>query len=203
MPGPGSAAAADPAPARCQPPPSRRPRPRSRDIASRRCRGARHRSARPRRPARHQTGRPTFTPSSRPRSTSSTSRTSDLFYGKAPGAARHQHEDPGREGHRPDRPVRLRQVHAPAQLQPPQRPDRQRPHRGNDPLPRSADSRPERRRDRAPQADGNGLPEVQSVPDVDLRERRLRPADRRREARAASWTKSASDRSAARPCGTK
>ena len=52
--------------------------------------------------------------------------------------------------------------------------------------------RPRRRRDRAAPAHGHGLPEVQPVPHEHLRERGLRPADRRRAQPRACWTRSAS-----------
>ena len=51
---------------------------------------------------------------------------------------------------------------------------------------------PERRRDRAAAPDRHGVPEAQPVPQVDLRERRLRPADRRHRNEASSTRSSSS-----------
>ena len=99
-----------------------------------------------------------------------------LWYGEQAGAERHLAGDPREAGHRLHRPVGLRQVDAAALLQPHERSDRRRAHRGRHPLRRRQHLRPGARRDRAAQAHRHGLPEVQPVPQVDLRERRLRPA---------------------------
>ena len=87
--------------------------------------------------------------------------------------------------------------------QPPERPDRQRAHRGRHAPQRRLDLRAGRRRDRAAQAHGHGLPEAEPVPDEHLRERRLLAADRRRARPRACSTRSASGACAAPRCGTR
>ena len=54
--------------------------------------------------------------------------------------------------------------------------------RGHDPLPRPGSLRPRRRPDRGPAPGGHGVPEAQPVPQVDLRQHRLRAAGQRLEA---------------------
>ena len=104
--------------------------------------------------------------------------------------------------HRADRPVRLRQDHVPALPEPDERPDRRRPRRGQDPVPRRRPLRRRRRPGRGAPADRHGVPEAEPVPEVDLRQRRLRPEDRR--ASRATWTSSSSSRLAqGRACGTR
>ena len=85
--------------------------------------------------------------------------------------------------HRLHRPLGLRQVDPAALPQPHERPRRRR--RASRAIIRIGGSRhlrPRARRHRAAQAGGHGLPEVQPVPEVDLRERRLRPAHPRASA---------------------
>ena len=55
---------------------------------------------------------------------------------------------------------------------------------GQDPLPRRRPLRPRRRPDRGAPADRHGLPAPEPVPEVDLRQRRLRPAHPRPEGRS-------------------
>ena len=95
--------------------------------------------------------------------------------------------------HRDDRPVRLRQEHRAALLQPHERPHPRRPGRRQDPVPRRGPLRPGRRPDRGPPPHRHGLPEAQPVPQVDLRQHRLRPAGQRHA--RATWTTSSR-----RPC---
>ncbi len=78
--------------------------------------------------------------------------------------------------HRPDRPLRVRQVDPAALPQPDERPGPRRPGRGQDHLPRRRPLRPGRRCHRGPPPGRHGLPEAQPVPQVDLRQHRLRPA---------------------------
>ncbi len=61
--------------------------------------------------------------------------------------------------------------------QPAQRPHRRRPHRRPNSLREARHLRPGHRDQRAAQTDRHGLPEVEPVPEVDLRERRLRLPD--------------------------
>ena len=81
------------------------------------------------------------------------------------------------------RPVRLRQEHVHPLLQPHERPHPGRRGRGHDPLPRRGPLRPRRRPGRGAQADRHGLPEAEPVPEVDLRQRRLRAARARDDGR--------------------
>ena len=83
-------------------------------------------------------------------------------------------------------PSRLRQVHRAALPQPHERPHHGRPGRGHGRLPRRRPLRPEHRPGRGPPPDRHGVPEAQPVPQVDLRQRRLRAAARR-GARADDW----------------
>ena len=85
--------------------------------------------------------------------------------------------------HRADRPVGLRQVHADPLPQPHERPDPERPRRGQGALPRPGPLRPGGRPGRGAQADRHGVPEAEPVPQVDLRQHRLRPARARHEGR--------------------
>ena len=85
--------------------------------------------------------------------------------------------------HRAHRPVRLRQVHRAALPQPDERPGRRRPRRGRGDLPRPEHLRQGRRPDRGAHAHRHGLPEAEPVPEVDLRQHRLRPAGHRHEGR--------------------
>ena len=82
--------------------------------------------------------------------------------------------DPPGRGARADRPVGLRQDDAAAHAQPAHRADAQRRPRGPDPARRRG--HPRARRHDAARARGDGLPAAQPVPDVDLRQRRLRAA---------------------------
>ena len=81
--------------------------------------------------------------------------------------------------HRADRSVRLRQVDAPADDQPDERPGPVVPHRRADPARRAGPVRQGRRSGRRPTARRDGLPEAEPVPEVDLGERRLRRQDQR------------------------
>jgi hypothetical protein len=95
--------------------------------------------------------------------------------------------------HRLHRPFGLRQVDAAALHQPAQRPHRHVHDRRPRCLNENATSTPQRRDHRAAQAHRHGLPEVEPLPEVDLRERRLRlrihgdqQAERARRDRRAS-----------------
>ena len=62
---------------------------------------------------------------------------------------------------------------------------------GRDPLPRPGSLRLRRRRRRGAPPDRDGLPEAEPVPEVDLRQRRLRAAHARHAARASTSASSA------------
>ena len=102
-----------------------------------------------------------------------------------------------------DRPVGLRQVDAPALPEPHERPDRRRLHHRQHPSGRRGGQRSGPGRDRTAPPGRHGVPEGRPVPQVDLRERRLRPADRRHPRPAACSTRRWRRASAARRCGTK
>ena len=81
--------------------------------------------------------------------------------------------------HGADRPLRLRQVDVPALAEPHARADPVGARRGADPLPRPTSTRPTPTRCRSA-AHRHGLPGAEPVPDdVDLRQRRGRPAAQR------------------------
>ena len=83
--------------------------------------------------------------------------------------------DPPGRGARADRPVGLRQDDAAAHAQPPHRADRERAPRRHDRCSTARDIDTLEVTDAAPPR-GDGLPAAQPVPDVDLRQRRLRAA---------------------------
>ncbi|KAF1854665.1 hypothetical protein Lal_00007137, partial [Lupinus albus] len=92
------------------------------------------------------------------------------------GAVRRADEHPETARDRLHRPVRLRQVHAAALLQPHERPGGRLPRRGRDP-PRRQQHLPQGRGSgRAAPPRRHGVPEAQPLPQEHLRERRLRPA---------------------------
>ena len=80
------------------------------------------------------------------------------------------------------RPVGLRQVDLPALPQPDERHHPDRPGRRRDQARRHGHLRPAHRRGRAARPRRHGVPEAEPVPEVDLRERRLRPEDPRHDA---------------------
>ena len=79
------------------------------------------------------------------------------------------------------RPVGLREEHVHPLLQPHERPHPGCQGLGHGPLPRPGSVRPRRRRGRDSAAHRHGLPEAEPVPEVDLRQRRLRTARARDE----------------------
>ncbi len=92
----------------------------------------------------------------------------------------------------------------PALPQPHERPDRRRPHHGQRSCFDGQDIiDPAARRDRAAPAGGHGVPEAHALPQVDLRERGLRAADRRRPRPARAGRGRREEPAAGRPCGTK
>ena len=101
---------------------------------------------------------------------------------------------PATRGHRVHRAVRLRQDDAAALPQPDERSHRRRAHHARlDPDRRRRYQRARRRRGRSPAARRHGFSEIESVSEIDLRQRRLRLAHcRGHEAIAAStrrWRK--------------
>ena len=106
-----------------------------------------------------------------------------LYYGAFRAVKDVSLDIPKNRDHRAHRAVRLRQVHAPPVHQPDERPHPVRARRGRDPLPRREPVRGLRRPGGSPAADRDGLPEGQPVPQVDLRQHRLRPPHHRDEGR--------------------
>ena len=102
-----------------------------------------------------------------------------VYYGELPRRARREPADPQQRDHGPDRLLGMRQDHGAAVPQPDERPDRRRARRGGGPLPRRGSLRRRRRPGGGPPADRHGLPEAEPVPEVDLRQRRVRAQDRR------------------------
>ena len=92
------------------------------------------------------------------------------------GAVRRRSQHSREPGDRADRPVRLRQVDVPALSQPHERHHRQRTRDRQDHARRRRHLRQEHRRRRVACSRRHGVPEAESVPQVDLRERRLRTA---------------------------
>ena len=86
---------------------------------------------------------------------------------------------PRERDHGADRPLGLRQEHPDPLPQPDERPDPDRDGRGPVLLPRAGPLRQAGRSGRGPQADRDGVPEAEPVPEVDLRQHRLRPAGAR------------------------
>ena len=103
----------------------------------------------------------------------------ELLLREDQGAGLHFARDPGQSGHGLHRALRLRQEHVPAHAQPHER------HRAGHPRGRHRGARrPEHlragHRCRGPASSGgHGVPEVQPLPEIHLRERRLRPAHQR------------------------
>ncbi len=105
----------------------------------------------------------------------SRSRNLDFFYGESQRAEGHQPAALREQGHRLHRPVGLRQVDAAARPQPDVRPLSGPARRGRGAVRRRAtSSTPRPGPQPAALADRHGVPEADAVPDVDLREHRLR-----------------------------
>ena len=120
------------------------------------------------------------------------------------GDREHQPDRRAEDGHRPDRPVRLRQVDLPAVDQPDARGAAGRPGRGQPDHRRPGHLRPGRGRHRRPPHDRHGLPAAQPVPHHEhLRERGGRAEAQRGPARSRSWTRRPRRRCARRTCGTR
>ena len=113
----------------------------------------------------------------------STSAASTVALRQVAGGEGRLARDPPQRDHRADRAVGLRQVDRAALPEPDERPRRERARRRQDPLPRHRPLRRRRRPDRGAPPDRHGLPAAEPVPEVDLRQRRLRPADPRHEGR--------------------
>ena len=98
-------------------------------------------------------------------------------------------------------PSGLRQEHVHPLPEPDERPRPRRQGRRQDPLPRPGHLRQRRRPDRGAPADRHGLPAAESVPEVDLRQRRVRAEGARHEGRHR--TNGSRRRSAAPRSGTR
>ena len=125
---------------------------------------------------------------------SSTSTDLAVYYGVVPGRPRRRRcDDPPARDHRVHRPVGLRQDHGAALLQPDERPHPDGPRRGQArATTASTSTAPTCRPRRGAPAHRHGVPEAEPVPEVHLRQRRLRPEGQRRRGRRASSTTSSS-----------
>ncbi|CAA9363666.1 MAG: Phosphate transport ATP-binding protein PstB, partial [uncultured Nocardioidaceae bacterium] len=94
-----------------------------------------------------------------------------------------QHGLRAQRDHRAHRPLGLREVDAAPVAQPDERPRRRCSRRGPRQLPRHEHLRARRRPDRGPAPHRHGLPEAEPVPQVHLRQHRLRPEGHRHEGR--------------------
>ena len=93
-----------------------------------------------------------------------------------PGRQGRRHRDPRRSASPPHRPVGLRQVEPPPNHQPDERPrSRARASRAKVLYHGAGPVREGRRPGRGPPAHRHGVPEGEPVPQVDLRQRRVRP----------------------------
>ena len=132
---------------------------------------------------------------------SSVPRNLNFFYGSVSGAARNQ---PGRKRqtrHRVHRSFRLRQVDVPAHAEPDERDRAPQPRGRRDPAGRRKHFRDGRLRSPPPR--GHGVSKVQSVSQVDFRQRRLRPAHQRDTQAGPTCATRWSTACAAPRCGTK
>ena len=135
-------------------------------------------------PATRRSGRPTRREPRPPRAAPVIRRRGrQLLLRHVPGGEGHHHRRPDPPDHRAHRPVRLRQVDAAADDQPHERPDPRHAGRGRGHVPRPGPVRAVRRPGRGPAADRDGLPEAEPVPEVDLRQRRVRAAAHRLQGR--------------------
>ena len=102
----------------------------------------------------------------------------NVWYGNFLALKNINHRDPCEGHHGADRPVGLRQVHVPAQHQPDERSDTVACRTtGEIWIDGQNVASPGDRRGRAAQEHRNGLPAAQSVPEVHIRQRRLRPEE--------------------------
>ena len=117
-----------------------------------------------------------------------------LLLRQLPRAEEHQPRHPREQGHRVHRPVGLRQVDAAAHLQPHVRALSRAARRRRDPARRREHPDLEGRRLADPRQGRHGVPEADAVPDVDLRQHRLRREAVRDACRASRWTSASSGR---------
>ena len=101
----------------------------------------------------------------------------NFYYGDAAGPREHPRQDPPERGDGAHRAVGLRQVDLPPHAQPDERHRARRARRGRGHHRRPRHLRAVGRCRRPAPPRRHGLPEVEPVPEVDLRQRRLRPAD--------------------------
>ena len=128
----------------------------------------------------------------------------NVFYGEKQALFDVDLDIPDAPGDGADRPVGLRQVDLPALPQPHERHDRRLPRDRRDPARRRGHLRPRRRRGAAARPRRHGVPEAQPVPEVDLRQRRLRPAHPRPGPRQGRDGRDRRDAASSAPaCGTR
>ena len=123
----------------------------------------------------------------------------NFYYGAKRALESHHDRHPAQPRHRVHRAVGLRQEHVPAHAQPDERHHPGHPRRGHGRSSTATTStRRGHRRRRAAPPGRDGVPEVEPVPEVDLRERRLRPAHQRPGPRS-SRARTRGSRRACRP----
>ena len=122
----------------------------------------------------------------------------NFYYGPKQRADRHHHRHARQSRHRVHRSVGLRQEHVPAHAEPDERHHRRHPRRGLGEDRRRRRLRAGHRRRRPAPPRRHGVPEVEPVPQVDLRERRLRPPPERAGREPGASCRSGSKRACAR-----
>ena len=102
-----------------------------------------------------------------------------LLLRREAGAVRHQPHDPRAHGDGVHRTIRMREIHAAPLDQPAQRAHPRRAAHGRNSARRAGHLHAGCRHRRAAAARRDGISALESVPEIDLRERRVRPAHQR------------------------
>ena len=118
----------------------------------------------------------------------------ELLLRQVPRAQGHQPRDPREQGHGLHRPVGLRQVDPAAHLQPHVRAVPGAARRRHDRARRREPADLQAGRGADPRQGRHGVPEADAVPDVDLRQHRLRREAVREPERFATWTTASNGR---------
>ena len=126
-----------------------------------------------------------------------------FWYGEKQALYEHHADGGAAQRHGAHRPVGLRQVDVPALDQSHERAAARRSPRGRDPSRRRRRLQPRHGSRHAAPARRDGVPALESVPEVDLRQRRVRAARQRHSQSRATSTRSSNRRCAARRCGTR
>ena len=127
----------------------------------------------------------------------------ELLLRQVPRAQGHQPRDSREQGDGLHRPVGLRQVDLAAHLQPHVRAVSRAARRRHDRAGRREPADLQAGRGADPRQGRHGVPEADAVPDVDLRQHRLRREAVREPQRLATWTTASNGRSRRPRCGPK